>query len=45
MRQLYIILASVGWAWLLLVGGYLLGRFSPALPEEKGKGDDQTHEQ
>jgi hypothetical protein len=42
MRQLYIILASVGWAWLLLVGGYLLGRFSPALPDVE---EEDTHEQ
>jgi hypothetical protein len=42
MRQLYIILASVGWAWLLLVGGYLLGRFSPPVPAEEG---EDTHEQ
>jgi hypothetical protein len=42
MRQLYIILASVGWAWLLFVGGYLLGRLSPAVRREEG---EKTHEQ
>jgi hypothetical protein len=38
MRRMYIMLSIVGWAWLLIVGGFLIFKFQRLSAERRRRG-------